>query len=343
MSTDTRQRFRISEEAALWLIRLEEDGSPECRAQFAAWARQSPWHVEEFLFAQATSQHLSGVDPERRIDLSALDEAAAENTVVPLSKIAATDLPSPLPSKDGERVRVKWGLLSSIAASIAVALIAWTFFQSRANTYATNIGDQQAVKLPDGSVMHLNSGSHAEIHFSGQAREVRLLDGEALFVVEHDPTRPFRVATDGATIQALGTQFNVYRRDGSTRVSVLEGAVQVSSQAQPDVKALKLVAGDQADITQGQVVRAAKPNVERAVAWRSRRLVFEADPLEEVAREFNRYDVRHPLRLEGEAIRGRVVSGVFDADDAQPLIEFLEADPALSVTRTEKEIVIRAR
>jgi len=63
MATDTRERFRISEEAALWLVRLEQDGSPECRTHFTAWARQSPVHVEEFLFARATSQHLANVDP----------------------------------------------------------------------------------------------------------------------------------------------------------------------------------------------------------------------------------------------------------------------------------------
>jgi len=71
--TSEKNRFRISEEAALWLIRLEEDDTPECRAEFTAWSRQSPQHVEEFLFAQATLQHLDPIDPERKIDLAALD------------------------------------------------------------------------------------------------------------------------------------------------------------------------------------------------------------------------------------------------------------------------------
>src|SRR5438105_2964235 len=75
MALDDAHRFKISEEAASWLFRLAEDASQECQAEFTAWSLQSPQHVEEFLFAKATLQQLKSVDPERRIDLRALDAA----------------------------------------------------------------------------------------------------------------------------------------------------------------------------------------------------------------------------------------------------------------------------
>ena len=58
-----------------------------------------------------------------------------------------------------------------------------------------------------------------------------MLRGEALFRVHHDAGRPFRVYTDDAIVQAVGTQFDVYRRDDGTVVSVLEGRVDVTPAA----------------------------------------------------------------------------------------------------------------
>jgi transposase len=55
-----------------------------------------------------------------------------------------------------------------------------------------------------------------------------LLRGEALFVVEHNPGRPFIVSANRTKIRAVGTQFNVRRRLDDTDVTVLEGVVQVT-------------------------------------------------------------------------------------------------------------------
>lgn len=65
--------------------------------------------------------------------------------------------------------------------------------------------------LNDGSIVYLNTRSRVEEQFSRQARNVRLLEGEAMFSVEHDRARPFRMISDDTVIQAIGTQFNVYR------------------------------------------------------------------------------------------------------------------------------------
>jgi transmembrane sensor len=205
--------------------------------------------------------------------------------------------------------------------------------------YVTATGDQQSIKLRDGSLVQLNTHSRIEATYSAGARQVRLLEGEALFIVAQDPARPFRVYTDSATIQAIGTQFNVYRRVNGTRVSVVEGIVQVS---RPAAAPVRLEAGAEADIAADRVTRTAKPDVDRAVAWRARRLVFHSDRLEDVAREFNRYN-RDQIRLDGVGVADRRISGVFDADDTQPLIEFLNAQPGFSVTQAGRETVIRVR
>jgi transmembrane sensor len=346
MSAINRDRFRISEEAALWLIRLERDGSAECQAEFAAWSRRSPLHVEEFLFATATWRHLQPVDPERCIDLATLDAAADANAVLPIgdragvSPAMATEWASLGRSKRRHTLRLAAALAAGVLVTVAIFWIAgW----GGDRTYATAPGDQLAVKLPDGSVLHLNTDSKAKVSFDEHSRTVRLLEGEALFMVERDASRPFEVIAANAKIQAVGTQFNVYRRSDGTRVSVVEGAVRITSQQTSRAGGVKLGAGDEANVAAGKIVKAMRPNVQRAVAWRARRLVFQSDRLEDVAREFNRYETRRPIRIEGMQLGDRVVSGVFDADDPRPLVEFLRDDPALSVTESERQILVRER
>lgn len=85
--------------------------------------------------------------------------------------------------------------------------------------------------LADGSTVDLNARSKLRIEFSGAERRVELLGGQALFQVAKDQNRPFIVRSSHATVRAVGTQFDVYRKAGSTTVTVLEGRVAVYSTA----------------------------------------------------------------------------------------------------------------
>src|SRR5262245_42812587 len=62
---------QLSEQAASWLIRLEEDGSPECQLEFKRWLERSPSHMDEFLLVTAADRELDGIDSQRRIDVDA--------------------------------------------------------------------------------------------------------------------------------------------------------------------------------------------------------------------------------------------------------------------------------
>jgi transmembrane sensor len=219
--------------------------------------------------------------------------------------------------------------------------------------YATEVGDQKAIKLSDGSVVNLNTESKVEVRYSEHERTIRLITGEALFAVEKDPDRPFVVITDNARIRAVGTQFDVYRSSqAQTRVAVLNGVVQVSESAPASKNApvggeppVRLAAGDEAEVgTSGgmEIVRNVTPDVQRSVAWRARRLVFPGTAVSDIADEFNRYN-RVRIRVEGDALRHRRMSGVFDADDPTPLITFLSSDPNVTVTRRAGEVLIQSR
>lgn len=226
---------------------------------------------------------------------------------------------------------------SGIAA--ATALLAVGGFAAWHNTwdrYATAVGEQRSVSLDDGSMIYINTRTRVDVRYSAEARELRLVGGEALFKVEPDPARPFRVRVNGAVVEAVGTQFNIYRKPHQAIVTVIEGAVRAGAE--------QVNAGQAVTITMdGRITAPAAADVGQATAWRQRRLVFEWETLETIAAEFNRYNRAPRIRVEGEDALFRRYTAVFDADNPRTLVRFLTRDGDLAVTDGGEELVIRSR
>jgi transmembrane sensor len=77
--------------------------------------------------------------------------------------------------------------------------------------HVTAAGETARVSLPDGSTAWLNTDSALRVAFDGARRLIRLLEGEALFEVAHDPARRFAVLAHDGLSTALGTRFAVLR------------------------------------------------------------------------------------------------------------------------------------
>jgi transmembrane sensor len=233
-----------------------------------------------------------------------------------------------------------WWAAGVVALSIALAFV---WHSTRPQTFATAIGEQRAIELEDGSVIQLNAHSHVAVHLSRQARDVRLLDGEALFKVAHDPTPPFRVYADDTVIRAVGTQFNVYRRANDTTVSVIEGRVEISRETSPARSPGQLSAGETARITAAGAITRARGDTTEATAWRQRRLIFRDSTLGDIAAEFNRYNRTPQITVEGDALRARRYGGTFDADDPESLVDFLRPDENLEIIHADANLLVRSR
>jgi ferric-dicitrate binding protein FerR (iron transport regulator) len=63
--------LNLAEQAARWVFELEE-GTLEDLSELAAWLKQSPAHVEEFLLVMSTWTALDRLDPEKRVALDRL-------------------------------------------------------------------------------------------------------------------------------------------------------------------------------------------------------------------------------------------------------------------------------
>jgi transmembrane sensor len=350
----------LAEVAAHWLVELEEPGADTLR-QFATWLQTSPRHVEEFLLVAAVWKEFDRFDTARRVDIQRLVAEAQRNLQVvshPSSSAGNSFSPagnSASPARNSSRLP---RFATAVAAALAVVALAVGLTSSVGpREYATAKGEQRALKLEDGSVIYLNTQSRVEVHYSARVRAIDLREGEAMFNVEHDPSRPFRVTAGATVIQAVGTRFNVYRSNVGATVSVVEGVVQISPDvpltarvnppAQGEVNTLqephraRVSAGEQAQIARdGAIVTHTVPELARLVAWRERRLVFRGDPLEEVATQFNRYNAVQ-IHIEAGALRDRRITGVFDADDPRSFIQFLSRDVTLAVEEDRDEVIVR--
>ena len=177
------------------------------------------------------------------------------------------------------------------------------------------------------------------------SRNLELVQGEAMFEVAKDPSRPFRVRSGEITVEAIGTQFNVYRREDGVHVTVVEGTVKVETapvaKPQPATAAVTLTAGEEARSDRsGDVARIDTPDLEKHTAWREQRLVFRGDSLAAVAAEFNRYN-QLQIVVVAPPSATRPITATFDAHDPESFVAFLERDPTLRVVRTSSGIEIR--
>ena len=342
-------------EASGWVETMRH-ASPGDEMRFVAWLKESPRNVRDFLLMLSLDCALEKLDAERLHSIEALI-TKVDQRLTPLTLRPAPGAPAPAAARSR---RLRW---AALAAGVLVAAVSALFWYAHPgfHEFETATGEQRTFELEDGSVVSLNTHSRVAVRLAAHAREVRLLRGEALFHVAHDPSRPFLVSTDDAVVQAVGTQFDVYRRDDGTVVAVLEGRVNVTTAAPapaasgsaaapvagrraPRAAAVQsLGASQEAQVShEGSVSIREVNNVSDRVAWRERRLIFRDQTLEQIVGEFNRYRA-HPIRLEGSGVSERVYTGVFDADDADSLLQVLARDPALAVEREGEATLVRLR
>ncbi|SPY25355.1 fec operon regulator FecR [Odoribacter splanchnicus] len=149
-------------------------------------------------------------------------------------------------------------------------------------------GGEYITRLPDGSVVHLNTGSELKVpvYFGTESREV-WLRGEGFFEVVHRENLIFTVHTDKADISVLGTEFDVraYTDEKEVVTTLVQGAVGVSSGRTYD----RLKPGEQARIAGKGDVRVAEVDIYPFIAWKNGRMVFENERLEKIMAELQRW------------------------------------------------------
>lgn len=159
-------------------------------------------------------------------------------------------------------------------------------------TITTQHDQHRLVTLSDGTQIRLNSNSTIEVpnSFSNNNRTVTL-DGEAWFEIASDEDRPFHIRAGQATIQVLGTEFNVKMDDiaGNVQVAVAEGRVSLNNATRENGSSAILSENTYAiyNINSSEILIEQTP-VENYMSWISGKLFFYNEPLWVVSRYIER-------------------------------------------------------
>jgi transmembrane sensor len=341
------------DEASTWLVTMREPtvGERE-RAAFADWLRESPVNVRAYLEVAALWSDAAQLDPALTPGADAVRAQEISGTVHYLQDARHEALRS---ASEAQRRRRSVVLQTTgIAASALIAVVVAWWQLGRAPTYATAIGEQRAITLEDGSTVRLNSRTQIRVRLSDARRDVELLEGQALFEVSKDPRRPFVVDSGDASVLAVGTAFDVYRKTTGTVITVVEGRVLVnpaarsgdtstagaSTSVQPQVA---LEAGEQATVlSTGHVAQARDVNVAAATGWLRHELTFADTALSAVIDEFNRYSPR-PIVLVDPTLGEMRVNAVFHSTNPESLLLFVRRLEGVEIHESDAEIRIARR
>src|SRR5579859_6826775 len=187
----------VHEQAADLVSRLHKEPTGRNRKACVRFFRRSAEHLRAFL-----NEFLS-VYEVKTLGAFGFDELA------------------PVPEVRSRRSFMKPVLARMILASACAAAVAFIFTPfivthlsasngTAGNRVCTRIGEVRSLSLVDGSKIELTTNSCVELLVSGAKRQVRLLQGDALFTVRHNDAKPFAVLTSNVAIEDVGTQFRVF-------------------------------------------------------------------------------------------------------------------------------------
>jgi transmembrane sensor len=375
---DERLHALIVEQAAEWYV-ANRDGvlAPPQRQDFMRWLRASPVHVAEYLAIAGVERDVGDAARRDATPLpQLLREAGVPDRVAPFEGDGAASALSALSprehragarhgvrtSRAPERPFMRWGAAFAVLVSAGVVIFGgfqWFASRPQVQDYATRHGEQRSLQLPDNTVVWLDSDSAVAVRFDRRQRSVEVTRGQAYFQVAKDARRPFGVRVDGLWVKDIGTAFDVYRQGDGATITVAEGQVQVwhaspatstgwfgldrhpsAPQGRPIVN---LTAGRQARIAaSGRVEAQGAVDVRQVTAWTQGNIVFENQPIAEVASQFNRYN-NLQISVGDPRIGALPVSGTFDAHDVATFVTFLDSLPGVKVeTRDGRVRVIAA-
>jgi transmembrane sensor len=200
---------------------------------------------------------------------------------------------------------------AGVVLSVGGAAGLWTYTQGRGEAVSTKIGEQQTKSLPDGSVVALNVVTSINYRMKPHQRSVRLDEGQAAFFVRKDKTRPFLVDAGDYEVRAVGTAFDVRRRDGTVDVAVSEGVVSVKALRGPRAgeDLVRLAAGQRLRLPsadQPGPLNVIPVPIDSVAEWRMRVVDYEDATVATVAADLSRFYQRPVTVSDSTLARRRV-------------------------------------
>lgn len=177
----------------------------------------------------------------------------------------------------------KWWLKAAAVLLPLLIIATYYFYYHSApqwNTYIANSKVKDSLLLADGSHIYLRPGTV----LSYTSREVILENGEAFFKIAADEKHPFIIQAGKATVQVLGTSFNVRRTPVCADVTVWDGSVSLQSKE----GAVLLTKGRMGIVDQSNGAICKKEgNYEYRCGWANNDLAFNNQSLKIILEELS--------------------------------------------------------
>jgi transmembrane sensor len=345
MSYTPQQRL----EAAQWFFDIHDaqEPSPELLQEWLRWLDAAAGNRLAFEAVELAYRHA----PVDRVSWVGGPEPASEPPYEGEVSVAVWTAASR--ARKSARNR-QFAIAAMVLAVIGAGV--WSLYRMQdtphpsAGQFSTRTGEHMQLVLADGSMVNLGARSRLSVDFSGQARDVTLVAGEAFFQVHKDARRPFRVRALDGLITAVGTAFDVRATGDHVTVAVSEGVVNVAQiQAAAEAPAgsaappapvlshatsLHVSRGEQLtfDGRAGarELTEIQRSNVDPAqsASWRDGWLVYRNEALRDVIADVERYTdtevtvadaVPRDLRFTGAVFKDSVVEWVKALPEAFPV------------------------
>ena len=306
---------QVAEQAVHWLLEMQQGTlTPRQQAAWQQWLNAHSEHQRAWEHIQRVNQRLRGMP----------------------SPLAHATLTAPTSSR---RQALKLLLLLGAGSAAAWGLRRQHILPPLTADYRSPVGQRRQVQLADGSQLQLNTGSAVDVHFDGEQRLVRLLEGEILLSANAGSS-PLRVLTGQGLLSSQAARVNVRQFNDHTQVAVLKGRVEVMPNTYSGLP-LVVEAARQVNFTRKgwDTPRATDAN---SGAWAEGMLMAAHMRLEDFLDELGRYR-RGQLNCDPQ-VANLLISGSYPLDDSERILDLLEISLPVKVRRfTRYWVTVQAR
>jgi transmembrane sensor len=238
------------------------------------------------------------------------------------------------------------------------------------NEVMVSYGSKSKIRLPDGSIVNLNSGSKlvSPAVYGKSYRQVDL-EGEAYFNVKADASRPFYVNASEIIIKATGTAFNIKSYPGSNIIEtiLISGSLEISEKERvaegrimalkpmilkPNQEAIYIRNPEKFTVSELQEfnLKAETPkgsklaildkaDIHSRIAWNDNKLVFNNEKFEDLIIKLERwFNVR--ITIISQELKKERFTGTFENETIEQVLEALKMAEFFEYTIVKNEIMI---
>lgn len=348
MTTSTPDSFAIKEQAAAWLVKMDNASlSEEESAGFQEWLNTSEFHLTYFNKLTKNWDAMGALQP--------LADA------YPISSFKKHS-PSQRSVKSGtpnwfSRLFSVPALSGYAAVMILTLAIALKPEVVETKSYATAAGEHASYTLDDGSIIMLNTDTELTVGYSKHQRLITLKRGEANFDVAKNKERPFVVEAGGGIVWAVGTVFDVRSTEGNVDVFVSRGTVKVYSDTNAENQKLSLASPVSTSLTEaivtagnaikyqktvGKILALTEKEKHNKLAWIGGSLIFDGETLEQAVAEISRY-TKKQIVFSDEDIKSIRIGGHYNTNDVEALLFTLSKSFNIKVTKEASDRIVLSK